>query len=362
MPMNKARRNARIIVQYTTAYPFKLPECSVVCVYCLQDFEEPHLFRRHMEDEHPEVGLTVAFAHIPDGYIKVDVTELRCRVCKQKFENVGAAAEHLLKSHRLNLDLEHNLGVQPFKFPRGKWMCALCETKFAGLRALSRHTQSHFSKYTCHTCGKSYFSSSSLKLHLRVSHIGDQKICVKCKRTFKTLEERRKHISESPRCWSFACKSCGQRFVSHAHREAHRLKEHGGQKRMFPCTECKEIFPDRYKYNYHYKITHTDDYFTCTCGRKFDTKRNMEKHRVVHTKEKLFPCTVCSKEFSRKKNLVQHMWIHSEHKRFECIPCNKQFNQRVSWKTHMKSYHPDVEIPPYIPTSVFEQGKNNNLK
>ncbi|KAL0808622.1 hypothetical protein ABMA28_013060 [Loxostege sticticalis] len=342
--MSNAKHNAKMIVRCTTAYPFKLPERFMVCVYCCDSFDDPPRFRHHMSEYHPEVKLRIAFAHIPEGYIKIDCTDLRCRICFAQLNKLEVAVDHLIKEHDQTIDLSCDLGVQPFILPDEKWACALCESKFISLRALSRHTQSHFPKFTCEACGKSYFSVSSLRFHKQVSHIGDQRICVKCKKTFETLEEKRKHVLESPRCWAFVCKFCGERFVSSTLRNAHRTQVHGMQSKEYVCPECPEVFPDRQKYRIHFITTHTNDYFSCTCGKKFDSKSNLKKHMVVHTKEKLFPCTVCSKAFSRKKNLVQHMWIHSEHKRFECVDCNKQFNQKVTWKSHMKSYHPGVAI------------------
>jgi hypothetical protein len=342
--MTIARRNAEKIVLYTTAYPFKIPECSLVCVYCREEFADPTAFRDHVRWHHPEVKIRVAFSHVPEGYIKVDCTDLSCRICSLSIATVDLIAEHLVKVHNKQIAMDYDLGIQPFAFREDFWSCYICNVKFSSLRTLSRHTQSHYFKYTCESCGKSYFNLSSLQHHVKFSHINGMRICVKCKKTFKTLEAKRKHVEDTPACWPFICKTCGDRFVTSTQKDAHKINVHGEQSRSYVCPECREIFPNRMKYRFHFIITHTNDYFACACGRKFDTKNSLEKHKVVHTKEKLFPCTVCSKEFSRKKNLVQHMWIHSENKRFECVPCKKKFNQKVTWKIHMKSRHPDVAI------------------
>ncbi|XP_063836970.1 zinc finger protein 16-like isoform X17 [Ostrinia nubilalis] len=358
------KRNAEIILKYTTAYPFRLPECSVVCVYCNKTFTEPAVFRRHMDDEHEDFPLRHVFSHYyPIGYIKADCTELKCRLCLIKHEYLQNAAEHLLRDHNMSdLDLKCDLGIYPFKLDVDRYGCAMCDEKFGGLRALSKHVTKHFSQhmYTCESCGKSYATLSSLKAHITGSHVlGDQRYCRKCKSTFKTLEARRKHLAESPKCWNHVCRVCNKRFITWNQRKTHQVQEHGVQKHSYICPECGEIFFDGSAYNRHFKINHTNQNFACSdCGLKFENERRLEEHRVVHTKERLFPCTVCLKSFSRKKNLNQHMWIHMEHKRFECTFCNKQFNQRVSWRTHMKSYHPGFEIPPYQPPNAFNDAQN----
>ncbi|XP_045781719.1 zinc finger protein 250-like isoform X6 [Maniola jurtina] len=347
-----ARRNAEYIVRLTTAYPFRLPEDSMVCVYCGESYEDPTMYRKHMDEEHQTFNVRMAFVHCHEGFIKVDCTELQCRLCTEPFQKLEDIAQHLYHKHEQPIDLSFELGMQPFKLEKDKLACAICYSKSLCLRQLSRHTQSHFLKYTCEACGKSYATITTLKHHITYSHTGQERICRKCKKTFNSLTEKRDHLSGSKRCWSHLCHICGERFLSWTIKQTHLSEVHGAPKRTYVCPECGEVFPDRKKYRVHFKILHTDDNFVCTCcGLKFDTKRNLENHRVIHTKEKLFPCPVCSKSFPRKKNLVQHMWIHSELKRFSCTLCNKQFNQRVSWKTHMKSYHPDL---------VDYQGMQNN--
>lgn len=342
-------------MQYSTAYPFRLPEDSMVCVYCCDSFDEPAKYRQHMDDEHPIFKVRLAFVHCNEGYVKVDCTNLRCRICSESFDDLDAVAKHLYFEHDTNLDLTEDLGVQPFRIDKDKYYCAICKWKSICLRQLSRHTQSHFCKFTCEACGKSYSTATTLSHHIRFSHSGNERICRKCKMTFSSLEAKREHLNQSRKCWAHVCNLCGERFMTWTLKQGHLAEVHEAPKRTYACPECPEIFDDRKKYRSHFKISHTDDNFMCSCcGMKFENKRRLEDHRVVHTKEKLFQCTVCSKMFPRKKNLAQHMWIHSEHKRFGCAMCNKLFNQRVSWRTHMKSYHPElVDI---------EETKNNNFK
>ncbi|VVD05368.1 unnamed protein product [Leptidea sinapis] len=339
-----AKRNAELLVQSSTVYPFRLPEESMVCVYCCEKVEEPSKYRQHMVDEHPTFNSRMAFAHVTEGFIKADCSELQCRLCPMAFDTLETIAQHLVDVHDKDIDLNHDLGIQPFKLQSDKLSCALCNAKAICLRQLSRHTQTHFTKYTCEACGKSYSTCTSLKHHITFSHSGGNRVCRKCKKTFETLEEKRQHVSKSKKCWSHLCNVCGERFFNWTNKNNHLFEVHGVTRKNYVCPECSLVFVDRKKYRAHFKLSHTEDVYICTCcGLKFETKKHLDEHRVIHTKEKPFPCPVCTKSFARKKNLIQHLWIHSELKRFSCTLCSKQFNQRVTWKTHMRSYHPEIE-------------------
>ncbi|XP_063836976.1 oocyte zinc finger protein XlCOF6-like isoform X23 [Ostrinia nubilalis] len=342
-PMVNATNNAKIIVEYTTAYPFKLPKRGIVCLYCDKTFDGPTLFRRHMADQHPLVNISKAFAHIPYGYIKIDCTELRCRICSAELKQLSDAVNHLVDDHNLEIDFDYDLGVQPFILPGERWDCALCDSKFISLRALSSHTQIHFAKHHCDVCGRSYFYLNRLEKHKEDSH-SELWSCLRCKSTFETLEDKKNHIQESPLCWEYICTLCGERFHTLALRNSHKTQVHELKSKPFPCSECPRVFTDRRVYKRHFTVNHTNQYFACECGKKFCSQFTLKEHMVVHTKEKSFVCTVCSKAFPRKNSLVAHLWVHSDQKRFECTDCDKQFKMKKTWKMHMKNYHPDVPM------------------
>ncbi|XP_041968386.1 zinc finger protein 652-like isoform X9 [Aricia agestis] len=340
-----ARRNAKVVLKYSTAYPFKLPSHSMVCVYCCEQYDDPKYYRQHMREEHRTFNVHTAFAHLNNTcseYIKVDCTDLACRICSDTFDNLELLSAHLKHAHDKDVDPKVEVGMQMFRLGPERWVCALCDVKLPSLRELSRHTSCHYHKYTCETCGKSYINKENLQRHLLYGHT-QFKICIKCKLSFPSCEERRQHVLQSPRCWPLSCSCCSERFVSRKLKLEHMAQVHGKAPKTYTCPECNATFDKWNTYRSHFVLSHTGDTYACSfCGLKFDKKRSLLEHRVTHTKEKLFSCQVCSKSFSRKKNLAQHSWIHREHKRFECTLCNKQFNQRVSWKTHMKSYHPEL--------------------
>ncbi|XP_013163653.1 PREDICTED: zinc finger protein 43 isoform X11 [Papilio xuthus] len=341
----EARLNAKVVLEYTTVYPFRLPANAMVCVYCCESYDDPKDYRTHLDVEHAEFKVDTAFAHIYNNYneyLKVDCENLLCRLCSLAFDDLRSIANHLVNVHSIKMNLSAEIGMQMFKLGAERWVCAICSRKVPCLRSLSRHTTCHYHKYTCETCGKSYSNKENLTRHISFGH-SDLKVCMRCKKSFPSCETRREHVLSSKKCWPLCCNICAERFPNRKAKFAHLADVHEQSPKTYTCPECGQEFGKWHMYRTHFVVTHTTNGYQCSyCEQKFDTKRNLLEHRVTHTRERAYQCTVCSKLFGRKKNLQQHMWIHREQKRFECIPCKKQFNQRVSWKSHMKSYHPDL--------------------
>lgn len=349
-PHLTAKRNAEIVLQYSTVYPFRLRGKAMLCVYCCEEYEDPEDFRRHVDDNHEQFTVSTAFAHIGSAkdYLKVDCTNLKCRLCAESFISIEHVAEHLAKEHdrkeTRKLCLDYDIGLQPYKLEKDKWLCFHCNKKLPTITKLCRHTTSHYQQYTCDICGRSYMTNDALKYHIKCSHSGNY-VCRRCWKDFPTLEEKREHVRTSKSCWAFGCVNCGDRFQSWEQKQKHLVEKHDCPETSYPCPDCDKTFQIRKQFYSHYKMAHTDEGFVCSCcGLKFGAKNQLEDHRLGHTGEKQFKCLVCSKAFTRNKSLSQHMWIHSDVKRFECKPCNKQFNQKVSYRSHMKVHHShDVE-------------------
>lgn len=329
------RRNAKIIVKNSTIYPFKLPRSNMVCYYCDEEFEEPPLFRQHMKDNHSSAPVLCPRTSI----VKVDCTELNCRMCSNSFDDIQSIAKHLRNAHKLNIQLNSSLGVVPFVLPNRQWTCVLCQTKEPTLRALSKHkSMAHFFAVTCEECGKNFANSRSLDTHVESSHKKILK-CVRCRQIFATTEEKSKHYKVSPSCWQSVCHICNMRFMNYGYKRKHMQEVHDMCKTVI-CSECGEMFSNSKERSTHFRKVHTDNRICCAfCPQIFGDRSRYNRHIITHTKERAFSCPVCDKGFSRPSVLNQHMWNHREEKRFKCQPCNKQFNQKVSWKAHMARYH-----------------------
>ncbi|XP_011569222.3 zinc finger protein 60 isoform X27 [Plutella xylostella] len=334
------KKNAMTVVEFATAYPFRLPELDVMCVLCSRSFEDPKDFRDHFENDHKVFNIKDTVLHLNESILKVDCTDLCCRLCDQLFDDVDSVANHLSAEHDKKISNDGFL-FQIYKFGPDKWVCAYCNEKFMCLRALSRHTASHFRNFVCPTCGKKYTFDTDLTKHIKNKH-SNALPCVKCRQTFQCDKQLKEHMDESKSCWPYKCMYCAERFRSHSIKTTHMENIHGIAARIFKCTVCPLEFVSSKLFRDHYTKEHTDKFVCSICNEKFGSKYILKMHYDRHTGHKEFKCDVCGKDFLRKCQLVQHYWAHREDKRFECKLCDKKFNQKVTWKGHMKSNHPDL--------------------
>lgn len=280
--LNYARLNARAIVKFSSAYPFRLPRSEIMCVICNESFAEAMMFRKHMDEEHVEFNPEHAFTHLSHDHLKLDITNMCCRICNLPFRDLQNFAKHLVEIHSKKLNFDTDLGIQPFLLENGKFVCPICEFKAKNICSLSKHVQTHYRSYICENCGKSYAVKSSLQFHVRNQCTNKSndglKRCRKCKDVISSLEE---HLATSESCGRYVCNICGKRFSCYDKRQAHMAKVHVSFF-TYPCPECDIVFFNRTKFRNHYNVVHTDDYLCSHCGVKFGNKYKLDRHLKSH--------------------------------------------------------------------------------
>ena len=60
----------------------------------------------------------------------------------------------------------------------------------------------------------------------------------------------------------------------------------------------------------------------------------MKIHKIIHSGEKPFQCTICDAKFTQMNTLKSHMNIHTHNKPYTCDICNKSFIQKSNMTTH----------------------------
>lgn len=278
------RTNAEVLLRHTTAFPFRVNDKSIVCVYCHDFFEDPFAYRAHMRTEHDNIYSKIAFFNLPKmEFIKADITDLQCRLCNQAMFDLEAAATHLTTIHGKNIDMSHKLGVMPYRLKRDEFVCTVCSKAVPSLLHLNRHTITHFLVHVCHVCGCSYVASTGLLRHMRTKHQQYEVRCMKCGKKFPTIEAKEKHRRQEKSCMPYTCMHCPERFADFKVRQKHLETVHGQQRRTYRCGDCNIEFPTDKSYYNHFKLTHSDNCAICKhCGMKFVSVSKLKRHLAKH--------------------------------------------------------------------------------
>uniref|UniRef100_A0A8B9EWG9 C2H2-type domain-containing protein n=1 Tax=Amazona collaria TaxID=241587 RepID=A0A8B9EWG9_9PSIT len=103
---------------------------------------------------------------------------------------------------------------------------------------------------------------------------------------------------------------------------------------VFLCPECGKSFNQKSNLTRHRKIHTSEGPYKCSeCGESFRMNRKLIRHQRVHISEP-FKCSECGKSFTQRSNLVRHQRIHAKEEPYQCPECEKTFNQKANLFRH----------------------------
>ncbi|XP_022818911.1 zinc finger protein 699-like isoform X2 [Spodoptera litura] len=286
----KYKSNTEIILECSTACPFRTWGQNFNCVFCRVQSNDPIGLRAHMASRHANFDIQLVFSRkIRKEFLKVDITDLQCKLCFIPIETLDDLMTHLKNDHKQPLNADVQPGVLPFKLNDGtNWKCAICKIQFSDFISLKKHTAEHYQNYVCDTCGEGFITESALKAHTKIPH--DNKYnCSRCVATFTTLEERNVHIKTQHTTLPYMCVYCKEkpRFATWELRKRHLMEFHNYKPgaEMYECTTCHMTFKTRSQ-KYHH---------------------NVKAHRTKKETEYSYPCANCPRAFASKLSLDKHI-------------------------------------------------------
>ncbi|XP_075989143.1 uncharacterized protein LOC142985078 [Anticarsia gemmatalis] len=306
------KQNAFVIFENSYVYPFIHAGNKYKCFVCSKAFLEANLLKEHANNEHNIKEIKRELDNrVRDKNIKVDVTDLRCKICLQALTNLQTLKAHL-NNHGLNIQPELQDNIIPFKLGGDNFDCQVCGERYLKLRLLIIHMSKHFNNYSCEICGAVFISLNLLKRHLQTHETGSFP-CDKCDKVFsnaakRTLHMRGVHLKQQPR----RCPICPERFNSNYQRTKHLRIVHNQTTGLFRCDTCGREYDLKYHLLIHIRSVHLQERNQeCPiCQSRFFSKYCLSRHMVIHTGEKNFKCEVCGKAYARRKNLKEHCRSH----------------------------------------------------
>ncbi|KAM3957600.1 zinc finger Y-chromosomal protein 1 [Aphomia sociella] len=286
----KHRSNTEIILQCSTACPFRTWGQNFNCVFCRVQSNDPNGLRTHMASRHANFDIQLVFSRkLRKEFLKVDITDLQCKLCFIQIDSLDDLIAHLKNDHKQPINADVQPGVLPFKLNDGSsWICAICKIQFSDFISLKKHTAEHYQNYVCDTCGEGFITESALIAHTRIPH-DNKYTCSRCIATFSTLEERSVHMKTQHTTLPYMCVYCKEkpRFATWELRKRHLMEFHNYKPgaEMYECTTCHMTFKTRSQ-KYHH---------------------NVKAHRTKKETEYGYPCGSCSRAFASKMSLEKHI-------------------------------------------------------
>ncbi|XP_050676696.1 zinc finger protein 57-like isoform X19 [Leptidea sinapis] len=353
MILTQNRTNLREILRVSNATPL----CSrngigYKCCLCANVYPNPADLKEHFIKKH-DMSKSISSKDINkiSGRefrklsVKLDITNLSCRVCQLEIADLKELLNHLKSTHTNTVTPDVQNHILPFKFFNDVIQCCACAKEFNSFKTILEHMNKHTQNYICSYCSAGYLNKCALELHEGRHKKGEHR-CKFCPKIFETLSKRQNHersyhlcVDRLNKCWH-----CDERFSSNFRKQMHMLEVHGIQqpaKEKVLCKICNKHYPNKNLYNKHIRRVHLGEKnHKCKfCEKEFFVAKGLNDHLVSHTGEKKFQCYYCMKAFGRKSTLREHIRIHVNDKRFSCADCGQRFTQKCSWRSHMLSKH-----------------------
>ncbi|CAH2108938.1 unnamed protein product, partial [Euphydryas editha] len=249
--------NVRAILLNSNATPIRWKSTGYACSFCTEQFPDPADLKMHIIKKHDDKTKSnyMRGVSLEDFIVKLDITDLKCKLCDTNLDNVPDLVEHILIKHEKQIDM--NNYIIPFKFDRDELRCLICLKQFNSFKILMTHMNIHFRNHICEVCGAGFISIRTRRSHAK-RHMTGTFTCGTCSKVFDTQVKRRDHeravhIHMNRRS---KCAFCGERFTDHVKKKDHEVEVHGAKRITLTCNACDKIFDNQRSLTVHSKRYH----------------------------------------------------------------------------------------------------------
>lgn len=342
--------NLRIVLRCSNATTFLCRGIWYVCTLCRTKYTDPGDLKEHALKAHSSLKSQrklYSAKQMKRYVVKLDITNLKCKLCKVRISSLKELLEHLYQKHGEGIHRDLPNHIIPFKFDSEVLRCTECEREFSTFKMLQCHMNEHYKNFTCEVCDTGYVSYGSLLQHMRL-HADGEYPCEWCQKLFGNKHKLAHHVKvvHLGRKMRNKCAYCDMKFLVFETRNKHMEEEHGLKTPVVQCQACLKTFKstrhltaDRKNFHLIGERNHECSF----CDRRFSAPHMLKAHMAVHSTARNFKCVVCDKAFSRKKTLREHIRIHANDRRFRCEFCGMAFVQKCSLTGHLRSKHAEEQ-------------------
>lgn len=345
--IQKHRTNMKEILQSSNATPIRgHTDNGYSCCFCPSQYHDPAELKKHSLEHVPNLNSKNILKVVPGDLnqlcIKLDITNLICKLCSISIDSIENLIDHLKNVHKKHIFTDIINQMLPFKFDNENLQCYICKNIFNKFKKLMEHMNVHYSNFMCDVCDAGFLNRRKLYFH-KVTHNTGTFPCDQCPKVFSTYNNKRCHERQyhDKAMLINKCGLCNALFKNSRQKDKHLVTEHGASSFARKCQACDKTFVHQNAMMIHMKRHHlVERPHKCSeCEKGFFSTSELRAHMVKHTGEREYKCDVCLKSYARKWTLREHMRIHADDRKFKCEHCGQAFVQKCSWRGHMRAKH-----------------------
>lgn len=166
-------------------------------------------------------------------------------------------------------------------------------------------------------------------------------ICCRPCTTFTILEN---HYHQHHPTSEFFILCCQMKFNNRRCIEEHILLH--SDPGLFKCKICGKMNTTRRNLKSHMTYWHSEtnrDKLLCTeCGKMSKTPGALRRHKQRHNAKREIKCTTCGQEFMDRKVYFEHLRTHRRPNYHYCSDCPKSFKHRSGLRVHRQKEHSKI--------------------
>lgn len=313
LSVQQIRANMSVLLRESNVMPFRWAGNSYKCFFCTNKlFTDIEELRAHSNTTHQGYPLDIIRQAISClKQIRIDITGLACKSCRESFENLHQLTEHLSEVHKI----KYYKGVERCFFQvnlsEDKVKCFICGATFDYFQHLVQHSSQEHEEGTflCAACGQGFEFQDKFVKHMSLKHSHVPIKCKYCEKIFTHPTNRKAHEAKYHNDAGYNCKECNYSFDTYQKMRKHLLSAHN-QGTKHTCKQCSVTFIYKKMLQAHLQSAHLKERKKCPiCNGMF---MHLKDHMVCHDEVKPFTCEWCNKDFARRKNLIAHLKTHKK--------------------------------------------------